>query len=330
MRAWILVFVWLRLFHGIHGSVSTSTVKPEGEEPAASSNDVLHKRDHQHHKHHVSKLRQIFYSRASVSGCSALLRVHLILMARMFSFAEIRCFCNLPQCASSYMCKSPLGHCFTEVIDVEKPEKTRHGCVEMLEEAEMEPCLLAGDKDDPNLLVKCCREDLCNYVHMDMVLQMKTKPEQGPDAIKPATTTPSDAALQQDLWFKAATIAVPIAGGFILIILVLLAVRMLRKDSKRQRNNVDLERRAYPYPSPYYHQQELLLGDEHVKEPCFYHHHHCHHCCPGESVKNPKVAGVNLQEGNNPYLNDNMGMGSVIRWSGHSSQPPPPSPPASV
>ena len=48
----------------------------------------------------------------------------------------------------------------------------------------MEPCLLAGDNDDPNSLVKCCREDLCNYVHMDMVLQMKTKPEQGPGKMK--------------------------------------------------------------------------------------------------------------------------------------------------
>ena len=37
------------------------------------------------------------------------------------------------------------------------------------------------------------------------------------------------------LWFKAAVIAVPIAGGFILIMLVLLAVRMLRRDSQRHR-----------------------------------------------------------------------------------------------
>jgi sensor c-di-GMP phosphodiesterase-like protein len=38
---------------------------------------------------------------------------------------------------------------------------------------------------------------------------------------------------EKELWFKAAVIAVPIAGGFILVLLVLLAVRMLRQDSKR-------------------------------------------------------------------------------------------------
>lgn len=39
----------------------------------------------------------------------------------------------------------------------------------------------------------------------------------------------------ETLWFRAATIAVPIAGGFILIVLVLLASKMLAKESKRQR-----------------------------------------------------------------------------------------------
>lgn len=39
-----------------------------------------------------------------------------------------------------------------------------------------------------------------------------------------------------DLWLKAATIAVPIAGGCILVLLVLLAIRMLRRD--RENNNI--------------------------------------------------------------------------------------------
>lgn len=39
----------------------------------------------------------------------------------------------------------------------------------------------------------------------------------------------------ETLWFRAATIAVPIAGGFILIVLVLLASKMLAKESKRRR-----------------------------------------------------------------------------------------------
>ncbi|GFO37915.1 Bmp and activin membrane-bound inhibitor-like protein [Plakobranchus ocellatus] len=46
----------------------------------------------------------------------------------------------------------------------------------------------------------------------------------------------------RDLWFKAAVIAVPIAGGFILVLLVLLAVRMLRSDSNRHRRLIQMRR----------------------------------------------------------------------------------------
>ncbi|KAK7477097.1 hypothetical protein BaRGS_00031683, partial [Batillaria attramentaria] len=46
----------------------------------------------------------------------------------------------------------------------------------------------------------------------------------------------------RDLWFKAAVIAVPIAGGFILVLLVLLAVRMLRTDTQRHRRLIQIRR----------------------------------------------------------------------------------------
>ena len=49
---------------------------------------------------------------------------------------------------------------------------------------------------------------------------------------------------EKDLWFKAAVIAVPIAGGFILILLVLLAIRMLRNDSRRHRQLVQMRHRS--------------------------------------------------------------------------------------
>lgn len=52
----------------------------------------------------------------------------------------------------------------------------------------------------------------------------------------------SDSYSQRLLWFKAAVIAVPIAGGFILILLVLLAVRMLRNDSRRHRQLMQMRR----------------------------------------------------------------------------------------
>lgn len=35
------------------------------------------------------------------------------------------------------------------------------------------------------------------------------------------------------MWFRAAVIAVPIAGGLILVLLIMLALRMLRSENKR-------------------------------------------------------------------------------------------------
>ena len=54
--------------------------------------------------------------------------------------------------------------------------------------------------------------------------------------------TMDDNASPEKLWFKAAVIAVPIAGGFILIFLVLLAVRMLRSDTKRHRRLMEMRK----------------------------------------------------------------------------------------
>ena len=54
----------------------------------------------------------------------------------------------------------------------------------------------------------------------------------------------ADYISQRDLWFKAAVIAVPIAGGFILILLVLLAVRMLRHDNRRHRRLMQMNRHS--------------------------------------------------------------------------------------
>lgn len=53
---------------------------------------------------------------------------------------------------------------------------------------------------------------------------------------------PEEDSAERDLWFKAAVIAVPIAGGFILVLLVLLAVRMLRTDTQRHRRLIQIRR----------------------------------------------------------------------------------------
>lgn len=65
------------------------------------------------------------------------------------------------------------------------------------------------------------------------------------------------------MWFKAAVIAVPIAGGFILILLVLLAVRMLRSDSRRHRQLIQIRRERTSLTKA-----QLYVTDHFCDKPC--------------------------------------------------------------
>ncbi|RXN05834.1 BMP and activin membrane-bound inhibitor-like protein [Labeo rohita] len=46
-------------------------------------------------------------------------------------------------------------------------------------------------------------------------------------------TRVQELASAKEVWFRAAVIAVPIAGGLILVLLIMLALRMLRSENKR-------------------------------------------------------------------------------------------------
>lgn len=71
----------------------------------------------------------------------------------------------------------------------------------------------------------------------------------------------------QDLWFKAAVIAVPIAGSFVLVLLILLAARMLKQDSDRQRRLSELRRQRQ-------FKARLLLGEAYSEKGEQMHHFH--------------------------------------------------------
>lgn len=66
--------------------------------------------------------------------------------------------------------------------------------------------------------------------------------------------TSTNGNVGHDLWLKAATIAVPIAGGCILVLLVLLAMRMLRRD--RENNVTVLGSDGYSVPT---HRNEFQI-----------------------------------------------------------------------
>lgn len=138
--------------------------------------------------------------------------------------AEIRCYCNQPACVSTgYMCKSAVGLCFTEYTG------GLHGCLQVRKKR----CSSA---------LRCCQEDMCNYADaMDINIQVHTNhsPLSGPFSGSEAEI---EAALRRGIWFKAAVIAVPIAGICILILLVMAAARMLKQDTRRQKHLLELRR----------------------------------------------------------------------------------------
>lgn len=120
--------------------------------------------------------------------------------------------------------------------------------VEIKETIIVEPANADGHKNnnvdstEPELI--CCTLDMCNYrdsVELSIIIDQAPDRKGITDGISSKRTHESPKP-QKDLWFKAAVIAVPIAGGFILILLVLLAVRMLRTDSRQHKRLIQIRR----------------------------------------------------------------------------------------
>lgn len=91
---------------------------------------------------------------------------------------EVRCFCNLPVCASkNFMCytNNQTGGCFSEIHHSESEVglPKRHGCIEFLKKSTTDlVCdntprkhVLAPQAGE--ILVLCCQETICNYQHYE-------------------------------------------------------------------------------------------------------------------------------------------------------------------
>ncbi|KAF4519291.1 hypothetical protein B566_EDAN002181 [Ephemera danica] len=187
--------------------------------------------------------------------------------ARIGKTGDIRCFCNMPQCvATSYMCKAAdsQGGCFSDLTDVVDIHRARHGCVDLLPRARQSECRAtrsAVTAPGVSSMLLCCQRDMCNHIDSPEMRQLLNATFLGGSpsflsfcvrisvgkkfplrrvlltlAIFPACAIPTNGRVYfgNDVWLKAATIAVPICGGFILVLLIILAVKILRKDSKRQ------------------------------------------------------------------------------------------------
>lgn len=94
---------------------------------------------------------------------------------------------------------------------------------------------------------------------------------------------PPDNYQQRDLWFKAAVIAVPISGGFILVLLVLLAVRMLRHDSRRHRQLMAMRRHRSLTKA------QLYVADHFYDKPERHAHFNSIDCKPNNIYKDVNI-----------------------------------------
>ncbi|OCT75562.1 hypothetical protein XELAEV_18030743mg [Xenopus laevis] len=171
------------------------------------------------------------------------LQLELCAMAVLLTKGEIRCYCDAPQCvATGYMCKSELNACFTKLL---YPQNTNspltHGCLDSLGST-TEPCKGSAVQNPtaaPTLRLECCHEDMCNYRGLHDVLSHPRSDASGPggrhqhDNTRNLITKVHELTSSKELWFRAAVIAVPIAGGLILVLLIMLALRMLRSENKR-------------------------------------------------------------------------------------------------
>ncbi|XP_070565827.1 BMP and activin membrane-bound inhibitor homolog [Ptychodera flava] len=175
---------------------------------------------------------------------------YTVLSGLQLTYGLIRCYCDDPQCVESgYMCKSDHG-CYSE-FPLEADAKSRplgHGCVESLETLQLcESGVATTTPQPPNRTeeavatdfrwsgFQCCREDMCNYNSIELKIEVNSHNVQNTEGFTDSQMdTAHDLVVQSKaVWFRAAVIAVPIAGGCILILLILLAVRMLKNEERR-------------------------------------------------------------------------------------------------
>ncbi|XP_022915933.1 uncharacterized protein [Onthophagus taurus] len=166
------------------------------------------------------------------------------------STGHTRCYCNLPTCISAgYMCMSPSGGCFSNMLHQSTSSsgayKGRHGCIELLTDKEqrewcqLEPHSSHKKKSHSRSLLYCCYRDLCNHVDSPVTTHLIDESEllfnasRKQQPLKPRSQIEELRYSETEVWFKAATIAVPICGTVIVLVLIMLAVRLLRSENNQ-------------------------------------------------------------------------------------------------
>ncbi|KAL1497307.1 hypothetical protein ABEB36_008292 [Hypothenemus hampei] len=169
------------------------------------------------------------------------------------SFGHVRCFCNLPPCVlTGYMCKSSIGLCFSDLQNSTTGQtyRGRHGCIEYLTESQRDHCSMSDNegqlpKNSNNgqekevirkSLLVCCANDMCNHVDNPLTKNLLNSTSAGSEETVGKFQHQQDQQedflyTNSEVWFRAATIAVPICGAVILFALIALAVKILKNEN---------------------------------------------------------------------------------------------------
>uniref|UniRef100_A0A8C1W192 BMP and activin membrane-bound inhibitor homolog n=1 Tax=Cyprinus carpio TaxID=7962 RepID=A0A8C1W192_CYPCA len=174
------------------------------------------------------------------SPVSIWLQLELCAMAVLLTKGEIRCYCDAPHCvATGYMCKSELNACFTRTLDHQSTKSPlSHGCYD--------PLLNSRKTSHPeydtihgSATLQCCHEDMCNYRGLQDVTyrgsEIHDKRRHQTEVSRHVIARLQEILSSKEVWFRAAVITVPIAGGLVLVLLIMLALRMLHSENRRLR-----------------------------------------------------------------------------------------------
>ncbi|XP_065338766.1 BMP and activin membrane-bound inhibitor homolog isoform X1 [Cloeon dipterum] len=135
---------------------------------------------------------------------------------------ETTCSCNQNVCVTtSYMCRTNLeGGCYF----VRNETATAYGCIDQLTDVERRNCKYHQSLLATKGLVElsCCMGDMCNY-------RITTDSSSSSEPIESRGESPS---YYDDFWITVMLIAVPTCGMLIMLVLVLMAWKILQRDSK--------------------------------------------------------------------------------------------------
>ncbi|XP_058914678.1 BMP and activin membrane-bound inhibitor homolog isoform X2 [Kogia breviceps] len=160
------------------------------------------------------------------------------------------------------MCKSELSACFSRLLDPQNTDSPlTHGCLDSLAST-ADVCQarqVHNHSGSTAPTLECCHEDMCNYRGLQDVLAPPKGEASGQGSgyqhggSRNLISKVQELASSKELWFRAAVIAVPVAGGLVLVLLITLALRMLRSESNRlqsQRQQM-LSRLHYGFHGPH-------------------------------------------------------------------------------